>query len=74
MEWISVKDRLPEKPMFVIVYCPDYTNYMEPIFAQWVKGKDGFIFLDFDPMNMNDITEDVTHWMPSPKPPEISTL
>ncbi len=68
-EWISVKDRLPESPMVVLVYCPDYTNYEEPLIVKWIEGKEGMMFWDFDELSDRDITEDVTHWMPIPDLP-----
>lgn len=67
--WISVKDRLPDKPMLLVVFCPSYTNYEEPIMAKWVEGKNGMMFYDYDEWQDMDITNDVTHWMPLPSPP-----
>ena len=57
-EWISVKDKLPEKDEVVII-CTD-KNFVyagELIEDTW--------FLDNDSW-----TETVTHWMPLPKPPK----
>lgn len=68
-QWISVKDRLPAKPCNVIVYCPKYTNFEEPIMAKYILTKEGMRFWDFDPMNDNDITDDVTDWMYAPNKP-----
>lgn len=67
MEWISVKDRLPE-PGFYLVYCPEYTNYEMPMIAQFIEGKG---FWDFDSWNDNSCNQETTHWMPLPEPPEI---
>jgi len=69
MKWVSVKDRLPKKPMSLLVYAEDYTNYQEPIVASYVQTKEGFEFWDTDPFNDNSIQEYVTHWMPLPKNP-----
>jgi len=61
MEWISVKDRLPEKKhgRFLItngVYVKDsgWTPYYEDLWG-FNEAHDYFV---------------VTHWMPLPKPPE----
>ena len=57
-EWISVKDRLPEKDEIVIICTDDNFIYAgELIGDTW--------FLDNDSW-----TETVTHWMPLPHPPK----
>ena len=57
-EWISVKDRLPEKCQCVITYrkCSDDAAYMdcESYYGEWA----------FDPPFK------VTHWMPLPEKPK----
>ena len=57
-EWISVKDRLPEKDEIVII-CTD-KNF---IYAGELVGDTWF--LDNDSW-----TATVTHWMPIPRPPK----
>ena len=57
-EWISVKDRLPEKDEIVII-CTD-KNF---IYAGELIGDTWF--LDNDSW-----TATVTHWMPLPQPPK----
>ena len=57
-EWISVKDRLPEKDEIVII-CTD-KNF---IYAGELIGDTWF--LDNDSW-----TATVTHWMPLPEPPK----
>ena len=57
-EWISVKDKLPEKDEVVII-CTD-KNF---VYAGDLMGD--IWFLDNDSW-----TETVTHWMPLPKPPK----
>ena len=57
-EWISVKDRLPEKDEIVII-CTD-ENF---IYAGELIGDTWF--LDNDSW-----TATVTHWMPLPEPPK----
>lgn len=58
MEWISVKDRLPDGNVRVIVFrpCMEDTD-VGPISVQW-----GW--------TCNKKHKDVTHWMPTPEPPE----
>ena len=63
MEWISVKDRLPEEKVNCIVhykhaYC-DYDDY-------WAIG---FCFYDGEKFRI-DLSYKVTHWMPLPQPPK----
>ena len=57
-EWISVKDRLPEKDEYVLCFC---------------NIGDGFqaIFNFTKERKFNGTA--VTHWMPLPKPPEVNT-
>ena len=63
MEWISVKDRLPERLDVVIVqggiayYLPDEEAWMTITGERW-PGR--------------PIVWNVTHWMPLPEPPEES--
>jgi hypothetical protein len=63
MEWISVKDRLPEKGVYVWCYskslgmvsdCYDCDVSDE----HWFKG------------DREEYLTDVTHWMPLPEPPK----
>lgn len=63
-EWISVKERLPEKFVSVLVYMPGekplptvHEGYLMPD-ARWYSN---FFKRDED---------EVTHWMPLPEPPK----
>ena len=58
MEWISVKDRLPEKEE---VHYLIYDGY-EIVMGMIDNGK--LITLEFIEI------DDATHWMPLPKPPK----
>ena len=61
MDWISIKDRLPKKNVWVLVTDGDI-----PMIAIY-KGKG----LWFDDSGYNDIweTDDFSHWMSLPEPP-----
>lgn len=61
MKWISVKDRLPELPNWVIAV----TNRREVLPATY----DGFRWCD-DVMDYFQDYNFVTHWMPLPSAPE----
>jgi len=72
MEWISVKDRLPQtgKACWVV-----YAECVQAIAYRRVgrgfncsKGYVWETYLDVDSDSMCD--EDVTHWMPFPDPPK----
>jgi len=55
MNWISVKERLPDKNGRYLTYDP----YSKKIFiSRYIKNKD------------NEIQSGVTHWMPLPEVPE----
>lgn len=56
-EWISVKDRLPEKDEYVLCFC----NIGDGFQAIFHYGKE---------RKFNGTA--VTHWMPLPKPPEVT--
>lgn len=69
MEWISVKDSLPETTSngtfrssnYVLIY-PDCVKarYEEALDKRWTQWYSPFI----------DDTLEVTHWMPLPEPPK----
>lgn len=62
MEWISIKDRLPEKDIPVLCFDGTYINIME----YWYDEKDESVF--FNPPS--PLKNNITHWMPLPSPPE----
>lgn len=57
MNWISVKDRLPNFEQTVLAYSGEELGI-------------GFAYLDGDGKWYGDCG-DVTHWMPLPAPPEV---
>ena len=60
-EWISVKDRLPERNQRVFVYRPEMDGAdTGPMSVQW-----GW--------SCACKRTDITHWMPLPEPPEEDT-
>jgi hypothetical protein len=74
MEWINVKDRLPEKTEHRPASMHGYEN---PIAVQpevIVATLEGRVFQTsysaFGWANLNSRTDEVTHWMPLPEPPK----
>jgi len=63
MEWISVKDGLPETKLDenVLVYTTSGV-----VISRLVKEYGNFVWQ----LPWGNFTEDVTHWMPLPKPPQ----
>lgn len=62
MDWISVKDRLPEDDAMYLVYG---RNGYGIAFAVYYGDGEWLICDD-----LTNITRFVTHWMPLPKPPK----
>jgi hypothetical protein len=61
MDWISVKDRLPEEDDDYLVYGEDHRGFI-------FTGCDWFVVDCKD--WWNNPHGQVTHWMPLPEPPE----
>lgn len=66
MEWISVKDRLPEKDDIYLVAVVRFNNASE------LSVDIGFYDTDGEEWNLDWCTFDymITHWMPLPSLPE----
>lgn len=58
--WISVKEKLPENHKEVLIYCGSYHE------IGWYESDNKSWRSDF----LGCCTDDVTHWMPLPEPPE----
>lgn len=61
MEWISVKDRLPEIWQNVLVFCDGMYDVAE-FYGVYYNGDPNWEYTGFG--------KDPTHWMPLPDPPE----
>ena len=71
MEWISVKDRLPEEETHVIGFCRtcfDKQLHVEPLLFQINERKHLWAHL-FAYNEGYSYAIEVTHWMPLPSPP-----
>ena len=62
-EWISVEERFPEDTKAVIVRCPERRNTYT---ANWSYPH----WYYFGGNSSEKLTEDVSHWLPLPPPPE----
>lgn len=69
-DWISVKDRLPEVFDEVIVY---FNGFISIAWRGTEKRKRGIVDWHWDSqMSYPESLVNVTHWMPLPKPPEVT--
>ena len=78
-EWISAKDRLPEKKGAFLVYVKTKNKWCGYIKTTWftpcyegvedhMQGKQ--VWYDYDSDQGDYEVRDVTHWMPLPEPPK----
>ena len=63
-EWISVKDRLPEKDGYYLV-----VTYGVISIEEFSKEKLAWLGYDWDNAEVYEMIG-ITHWMPLPEPPE----
>lgn len=80
--WISVKDRLPEKDGSYLCYCEGlifsigyqkigyFTHHAQLNADLNYKGYKGPVWYDYDSEVGNFTISNVTHWMPLPNDPE----
>ena len=68
-EWVSVEEKLPEDDDYVLAVAtcvPKINiNYVNAVVAAYFSEKEGFIDVE-----INEILEGVTHWMPFPELPK----
>lgn len=64
MEWINIKNQLPEKNIYVLTYTPNL--------APWARIGIKFVFSNIvkEMMSSKSRFYHVTHWMPLPSPPK----
>ena len=62
MEWISVKDKLPDDSSWVLVYADGAMNCMGYYKGKWVDW--------IQAQASNIIINDITYWMPLPERPK----
>jgi hypothetical protein len=64
MEWISVKERLPEDSGEVLIFTASHSVYV----SHYKKHRNTFTAYGVQSVLITDIK--TTHWMPLPNPPE----
>jgi len=69
MDWISMKDRLPEDSQRVIICDDDYKNIWICFF---IKDKQKFMLSAISDCPAEFSVNRVTHWMPLPESPQDS--
>jgi hypothetical protein len=67
MEWVNVKDRLPEDSQNIIFYLSSANDVMSGYYDALLKE---FTILNGE---WGWSTADISHWMPLPEPPEDET-
>lgn len=70
MEWISVKDRLPEDYEKVIAYCNKTNKYFVGFARKSSYSGDTYWLLVGASGAVYYVKSKVTHWMPLPEPPK----
>lgn len=68
MNWISVKDRLPDNEKTVLIY--DVRCRIIEIAYRVSTGNKELGIVWFYPENKGCTEDEVTHWMPLPEPPK----
>ena len=68
MEWISVKDELPESDGFYLTHWTDGT--LETFKTDEECAVDDLGGYCFTPVTWQGVEHSVTHWMPLPEPPK----
>lgn len=68
MEWISVKDRLPDNKEMVLIYCPTLKHRNKKNNIK--TGRKINFGCGLRPEGCLGYDDDSTHWMPLPEPPK----
>ena len=71
-EWISVKKKLPEPDVPVLVTYIGYTDkkpYSDGV-AKWSLELNGYNGGWVWTLDESEVTVEITHWLPIPKPPK----
>ena len=72
MEWISVKDRMPDAYQPVIVHVRHTEEWRNTVLTEhpWHVVEEDVWLGDGWCNNADEDIHEVTHWMPMPEPPE----
>lgn len=68
MEWISVKERLPEHGARILLYLPDPDGVPYVVLGYYGRWADIVLSFTSNPAQHFSYA-DVSHWMPLPEPP-----
>ena len=68
MEWVSVKDRLPDEAGYFLVFANDIINSWQQVLEFYICPE--YQSREWHFLNGNDFPCIVTHWVPLPKPPK----
>lgn len=73
MEWVSVKDRLPERDCICVVWNENRPfQYYISSFSEFFK--EFYVYRMGGSALMDPICFNATHWLPIPKPPKNDVL
>lgn len=70
MEWISVKDKLPENGQRVIAFCSSTKKTFVALFESNSDYKSVYWWHEGARNALYCVVSKVTHWMPLPEPPK----
>lgn len=71
-EWISVKDRLPDREELVIVWAPSPNRVIPGYYLAELVEDSGCSYLwRVRHVSWNLLLRDTSHWQPLPAPPQV---